>query len=242
MALGTAVLQPVRPLRNERVMRAVKPCIPWIVLTCPWVSSAFPLFNGGLQESPPPPPAAVDPIPCREHRPLPSIDPAIGLSWLDHIVQDSGDTLRHCLKRVSLGWEELSDEDAPQLMKLMRAGVEVLYLFQNQLGDGAARAIAAALPESGLRELDLAHNSISDEGAAALAAALTSSPTLRILRLNANEGLGNGAAGAFAAAVADVRCPIDELWLSSGQMKGRAAERLRRAWRESGRDEARLVM
>eukprot|EP00967_Tisochrysis_lutea_P007158 scaffold8498_cov28-Tisochrysis_lutea.AAC.2 len=88
----------------------------------------------------------------------------------------------------------------------------------------------------------MAHNAVGDDGASALAAALSSTPSLHILRLNANDNLGDGAADAFAKAVLDVKCPLDELWLSSIHIGGEAAERLRRAWEKSGRDETLLVI
>ena len=91
---------------------------------------AFPLL-GQVEESA----AAKEKSgPCRERRPLPAIDPAVGLSWLQH-VEGTAKALgeNNCLKRVSLGWEELSAKDAPRLAQLMKAGVEVLFLFQNQV-------------------------------------------------------------------------------------------------------------
>lgn len=214
----------------------------FLVLSLFAPSAAFPLFGDLTLQGPSPPAGAVTPAPCHgEKRPLPNIDPAVGLSWLDHIVEDSVATTTGCLKRVNLGWEELGDGDAPQVTRLIKAGVENLSLFQNRLGDAAAVAVAATLPAARVHTLDLAHNQIGDRGGIALAQALAQAPTVRVLRLNGNQQ-GDATAAAFAEAIRHPDAPIDELWLTSPAISAAAAQALRDAWHDSGRDVSLLYL
>ena len=71
--------------------------------------------------------------------------------------------------------------------------VETLYLGGNQMGDGAAAALAALLEEGAmpnLKGLDLGNNQIGDDGVAALASALRSGalPACTEIHLDDNPG------------------------------------------------------
>ena len=73
-----------------------------------------------------------------------------------------------------------------------------LQLFNNNIGDAGAKAIADAIGASGsLAWLDISYNNIGDEGAKALAAGISASGSLATLWLSNNE---IGAAGAKAIA------------------------------------------
>jgi len=215
-----------------------------LCLTAP-SASAFPLSHAWFSDdSEPPTPESVDnyrpykEVPCRNHRPLPPIDPVEGLGWLDHIVASASSS--PCFKDVNLGWEDIRDQDVDKVIRVIQAGVETLSVFQNQLTDESASQIADAMQGSALRELDLAHNSFGDAGAEAFAAVLSNAPQLRILRLNSNERIGDRGARAFASAIQAADVPLDELWLSSPHISRLAKEELSQAWLASGRAEEAL--
>ncbi|KAJ4452864.1 hypothetical protein PAPYR_12848 [Paratrimastix pyriformis] len=100
-----------------------------------------------------------------------------------------------------------------------------LRLYKNQIGDEGARALAAALPQSGsLTELDLRTNQIGDEGARAFAAALPQNSILISLYLNgANPKMGAEAVRALAAALQSNRT-IKDLYLPLGVLGSADAE------------------
>ena len=81
---------------------------------------------------------------------------------------------------VELGWDDAQVLTVCEALRAAHAGgglrkLEVLNLYNNQMGDGAAAALAALLEEGAmpnLKKLDLMYNQIGDDGVAALASAL----------------------------------------------------------------------
>ena len=79
-----------------------------------------------------------------------------------------------------LEWDDAQVRTVCKALRAAHAGgglrkVESLFLDNNQMGDGAAAALAALLEEgamANLKELDLGDNQIADDGVAALASAL----------------------------------------------------------------------
>ena len=106
---------------------------------------------------------------------------------------------------VALYYYELGWDDAQMLTlcEALRAAhadgglrkVEELWLGRNQMGDGAAAALAALLEEvamPNLKELILVHNQITNDGVAALASALRGGalPSCVLIELAGNPGSG----------------------------------------------------
>ena len=84
------------------------------------------------------------------------------------------------LSYIGLGWDDAQGRTVCEALRVAHAGgglrkVEVLDLGGNQMGDGAAAALAALLEEGAmpnLKGLSLISNRIGDDGVAALASAL----------------------------------------------------------------------
>merc|ERR1712025_981049 len=80
----------------------------------------------------------------------------------------------------SLGWDDAQMLTLCEALRAAHAGgglrkLEKLRLHDNQMGDGAAAALAALLEEGAMPNLvglDLSGNQIGDDGVAALASAL----------------------------------------------------------------------
>ena len=74
--------------------------------------------------------------------------------------------------------------------------METLYLDNNQMGDGAAAALAALLEEGAmpnLKELYLGNNQIGDDGVAALASALRGGALPSCTRIDLRDNPGSEA-------------------------------------------------
>ena len=102
------------------------------------------------------------------------------------------------LSYFSLGWDDAQGRTVIEALRAAHAGgglrkVEALYLDRNQMGDGAAAALAALLEEGAmpnLKVLDLGDNRIGDDGVAALASALRGGalPACTFIDLSGNPG------------------------------------------------------
>ena len=98
----------------------------------------------------------------------------------------------------SLGWDDAQMLTLCEALRAAHAGgglrkLETLELTSNQMGDGAAAALAALLGEGAmpkLKELHLDDNQIADDGVAALASALRGGalPSCKMIYLVANPG------------------------------------------------------
>jgi len=99
---------------------------------------------------------------------------------------------------VELGWDDAQMRTLCEALRAAHAGgglrqVEELNLGRNQMGDGAAAALAALLGEGAmpnLKELYLGDNQIADDGVAALASALRGGalPACTVINLDGNPG------------------------------------------------------
>lgn len=96
------------------------------------------------------------------------------------------------------------------------AGLRVLRLGRNRLGDAGAEALVASPHFAQLEELDLSENDIGDVAAKALA----ESPNLAGLRRLELAGNGVGPAGAEAVAASDRRPPLERLGLAGNRVGG----------------------
>jgi hypothetical protein len=100
-----------------------------------------------------------------------------------------------------------------------------LNLWNNQLGDAGAQALAAALKtNTALTTLDLSYNDLGDAGAQALAAALKTNPSLATLQLGSNQ-LGEAGAQALAAAL-KTNTALTTLYLGGNQLGDAGAQAL----------------
>ena len=111
---------------------------------------------------------------------------------------------------TELGYGNLqwTDEDVVKLCGAIATGklvkLEILRLFDNQIGDAGAAAlaeVAGKLPQ--LKELWLDGNQIGDAGAAALAEVAGKLPQLSILSLYDNPNISQQAKDALKAALPD---------------------------------------
>ena len=99
---------------------------------------------------------------------------------------------------VSLDWDDAQMRTVIEALRAAHAGgglrkLESLDLSRNQMGDGAAAALAALLEEGAmpnLKVLDLINNQIGDDGVAALASALRGGalPACTAIYLGGNPG------------------------------------------------------
>jgi hypothetical protein len=99
-----------------------------------------------------------------------------------------------------LGWDDAQGRTVCEALRAAHAGgglrkVEALWLGRNQMGDGAAAALAALLEEGAmpnLKALWLGNNQIADDGVAALASALRGGalPACTAIDLHGNPGSG----------------------------------------------------
>ena len=120
----------------------------------------------------------------------------------------------HMAAVVELSYYKLEWDDAQVLalceaLRAAHAGgglrkVEKLNLINNQMGDGAAAALAALLGElamPNLKELNLGNNQIADDGVAALASALRGGalPSCTSIDLTFNPGSGDPVREALAS-------------------------------------------
>ena len=102
------------------------------------------------------------------------------------------------LSYYDLGWDDAQGRTVIEALRAAHAGgglrkVEALYLNRNQMGDGAAAALAALLEEGAmpnLKKLGLDNNQIGDDGVAALASALRGGalPACTFIDLSGNPG------------------------------------------------------
>ena len=102
------------------------------------------------------------------------------------------------LSYVGLGWDDAQVRTVIEALRAAHAGgglrkVEVLDLYNNRMGDGAAAALAALLEEGAmpnLKDLKLYGNQISNDGVAALASALRGGalPACEMIDLGGNPG------------------------------------------------------
>ena len=102
------------------------------------------------------------------------------------------------LEYVDRGWDDAQMLTLCAALRAAHAGgglrkVEMLHLGNNQMGDGAAAALAALLEEGAmpnLKELHLWNNQIGDDGVAALASALRGGalPSCTMILLAGNPG------------------------------------------------------
>jgi hypothetical protein len=133
--------------------------------------------------------------------------------------------------RVYLGGNNLGPESAEVLARLLRAGVDELYLSAGRLGDEGAAALAGALAEGRRVVLGLGGNGIRLGGVRALAARLGAlaaldlarPPSAFVLRAEPNEV---GDEGAFALADALPGSGLRRLDLRHTGVRGRGARRL----------------
>ena len=99
---------------------------------------------------------------------------------------------------AKLGWDDAQVRTVIEALRAAHAGgglrkVEALNLYGNQMGDGAAAALAALLGEGAmpnLEQLNLDSNQIADDGVAALASALRGGalPSCTKINLAGNPG------------------------------------------------------
>ena len=111
---------------------------------------------------------------------------------------------------VKLGWDDAQMRTLCEALRAAHAGgglrrVETLNLASNQMGDGAAAALAALLEEGAmpnLKVLALDDNRIADDGVAALASALRGGalPACTAIRLGGNQ-IGDDGVAALASAL-----------------------------------------
>ena len=100
-----------------------------------------------------------------------------------------------------LGWDDAQVRTVIEALRAAHAGgglrkVETLYLSFNQMGDGAAAALAALLEEGAmpnLKALHLGHNKIGDDGLAALASALRGGALPSCTRIDLYDNPGSAA-------------------------------------------------
>ena len=110
----------------------------------------------------------------------------------------------------NLGWDDAQVLALCEALRAAHAGgglrkLEALWLYNNQMGDGAAAALAALLEEGAmpnLKALDLRHNQISNDGVAALASALRGGalPSCTKIELGRNQ-IGDDGVAALASAL-----------------------------------------
>ena len=113
------------------------------------------------------------------------------------------------LSYVGLGWDDAQVLTLIEALRAAHAGgglrkLEELMLNSNQMGDGAAAALAALLEEGAmpnLKKLFLNHNRISNDGVAALASALRGGalPSCTTIDLDDNPGSGDPVKEALAS-------------------------------------------
>ena len=111
--------------------------------------------------------------------------------------------------------DQIGDVGAIALAETLKnSQLTELNLGRNQIGDKGARALAEALKNSQLTDLRLSYNRIGDDGAKALADALEDSQ-LTQLNLDHNQ-IGDDGAKALAAALKDSQ--LIELTLGNNQI------------------------
>ena len=106
---------------------------------------------------------------------------------------------------VRLGWDDAQMLTLCEALRAAHAGgglrkLETLWLSGNQMGDGAAAALAALLEEGAmpnLKFLNLRNNQIGDDGVAALASALRGGalPACTEIHLDGNPGSDDSGLG-----------------------------------------------
>ncbi|XP_004343096.1 hypothetical protein CAOG_07237 [Capsaspora owczarzaki ATCC 30864] len=155
-----------------------------------------------------------------------------GITDEDSLVVAEGLKENNNLQVLTLYDNQIGDAGAQAIGSALRnkANLSILYLSQNKIGDAGARAIAEGLQTStALTDLRMSVNQIGDAGARAIGSALRTKEDLSILNLSENKISDIGAC-AIAKGL-QTSSELTELWLFKNQIGDAGAQAIGSALR-----------
>ncbi|XP_072133139.1 uncharacterized protein [Mobula birostris] len=125
-----------------------------------------------------------------------------------------------------VGLTDSGAEDLASALSINRSLME-LNLNDNKLGDSGVKLVTAALKKANckIQKLWLRDVGLTDSGAEDLASALRSNPSLTELNLGANK-LGDSGVKLVSAALKNLECKIQKLWLYDVSLTANGAKDL----------------